>query len=65
MSRLVQPEITNPLLPSVGFDLLRATRHKFVGFEPMIIKYTHGSKPGHAMIFECEETGARRRWGYQ
>jgi hypothetical protein len=65
MARLTDPETKNPILPSDGFDGLRATRHTFIGFEPIMIQYTNGKKPANALIFECSETGSRRRWGYQ
>jgi hypothetical protein len=65
MPRLSDPDNKHPLLPSAGFDLMKSTRHKFIGFEKITIKYTTGERPANGLIFECEETGARRRWGYQ
>jgi hypothetical protein len=66
MSRLVsQPDIKNPILPSEGFNMRKATRHKFVGFEPFVIKFTSGPKTVQGLVYECTETNARRRWGYQ
>jgi hypothetical protein len=59
------PETKSPILPSEGFDGMKATRHTFVGFEPFVIKYPTGPKTVNGLIYECVETGARRRWGYQ
>jgi hypothetical protein len=43
----------------------RATRHIFVDVEPVELRGPHGEPfAARALIYECQETGHRRRWGY-
>lgn len=65
MRLLHDPETKHPMLPSAGFNMRKATRHKFVGFEPFVIKFPTGPKTVQGLIYECTETNERRRWGYQ
>lgn len=65
MRLLRDPDTKTPLLPSEGFDGRKWTRHKFIGFEPFVIKFPTGPKTVNGLIYECTETGERRRWGYQ
>jgi hypothetical protein len=60
-----QPEMKTPILPSEGYNCMKATRHFFVGFEQFVIEYYNGPKVVQGLVYECTETGARRRWGYQ
>jgi hypothetical protein len=65
MARLVPPENKTPCIPSAGFDMMKATKHEFVGVEPFAIKYATSTYRAHGMMYKCTETGAIRRWGYQ
>lgn len=52
-----RPENRLVLLASAGFQETRATWHKFVE--------TRRSTGGYEFVFECMESGARRRYGLQ
>lgn len=59
------------VLPSAGYDYQFATRHKFVRVEQVdlsTLKYANkprSDRPANALIYQCEETGAERRWGLE
>jgi hypothetical protein len=66
MSKAPTPATKTACLPSLGFDEMRATRHRFV---KAVETSVPGPLPGEwedvwQYIYACEETGVERVWGY-
>lgn len=62
------PEVLEAWLPSDGHPDNRATKHKFVETVEATAMFGDTGTVAHtihAFMYECTETGARRRWGFQ
>ncbi len=54
-----------PWLPSMGYDEMRATRHKYVKAVENSVGNADGTwEDVWQYVFACEETGVERVWGY-
>lgn len=60
------PETTSPILPSRGYDYLRATRHDYIKSTQSSVELPDGTfEDVWLHWFACVDTGAERVWGYE
>lgn len=66
------PQTKVALLPSAGYDYMRATKHKYlktIESSFMVVRGENGQADKYEdvwlHIFSCEATGSERVWGYE
>lgn len=55
------PQTVRAMLVSAGVATPTYTWHRYIETKPVTLEFGDGDAWEH--IFECEQTGARRRWG--